>query len=539
MFQARPTNTLTKVPASRGAELPCDDSSKARAGGAWVLVSVLLGTFTVSLNNSALNLAVAELMATFDASASQVNWVITLFMISMAMTMPLTGYLADRFGRRVIYLLGLIGFIAGSGLGAMADSLDSIIIARGVQGMAAGLMMPLSLALIFAAYPPEQRGRVSGIWGFAVMIAPAIGPSVGGLLLEVSHWRALFVMNLPFALLGLVVGWRCLHREAPNRARRFDLPGFVLITLGMGAVLFSLSRIDSLAELLTPSALVPLGLGLAALAGFVVVERGMEFKAGRMQERNADPTAAQGAPAPLLSLSLFGHRAFRLSVVLACLQSIILFGCVLLVPLWMHQVLGASPLTTGLVFLATALMASLSSPIAGRMIDRYPPQWCLLAGLVLTAVSLAGLALMSSATPAWVVGLWMGTRGIGLACGYLPSTTVGMRALPDRDMAQASAMNNMARRLIASLGLVALSLYYDTRVSGVTAAGVSAAEASAKALHETFIALAAIALLCLPLAWALGREIGHSSGRQTRQSPGRQENQASAQPASSRDGTSS
>lgn len=146
MFQARPTNTLAKAPTSRGAELSCDDSSKARAGGAWVLVSVLLGTFTVSLNNSALNLAVAELMATFDASASQVNWVITLFMISMAMTMPLTGYLADRFGRRVIYLLGLIGFIAGSGLGAMADSLHSIIIARGVQGMAAGLMMPLSLA---------------------------------------------------------------------------------------------------------------------------------------------------------------------------------------------------------------------------------------------------------------------------------------------------------------------------------------------------------------------------------------------------------
>lgn len=459
----------------------------ASAQGGKVLTSVLLGTFTVSLNNSALNLAVAELMATFEASATQVSWVVTLFMIAMGMTMPLTGYLADRFGRKRVYLLGLWGFLAGSAIGAMAQGLTGILLARGLQGVAAGLMIPLSLSLIFSAYPDDQRGRASGIWGFAVMIAPAIGPSVGGLLLEVSHWRALFLMNMPFALLGLVCGYRYLSAEPANHRRRFDLPGFALITLGMGAVLFSLSRMETLTDLGRAQVLMPLAVGLLALALFVRL--------------------ARRAEAPLLDLSLFAHCGYRLSVVLACLQSIILFGCVLLVPLWMQQALGFGPLTTGLMFLATALAAAACSPLAGRLIDRYPPQWCIGAGLLVTLVSLAGLATLTEATPVWVIGAWMGLRGLGLGGAYLPATTVGMKDLPERSVAQASAMNNMARRLISSLGIVVLSLYYDLAVNAALQQGMPYPQASATALHHAFLALAAIAACGLPLAWRLGHAL--------------------------------
>ncbi|PMR67575.1 DHA2 family efflux MFS transporter permease subunit [Halomonas heilongjiangensis] len=459
----------------------------ASAHGGKVLISVLLGTFTVSLNNSALNLAVAELMATFQASATDVSWVVTLFMITMGMTMPLTGYLADRFGRKRIYLLGLWGFLASSALGAMAQELAGIILARGLQGIAAGLMIPLSLSLIFSAYPSDQRGRASGIWGFAVMIAPAIGPSIGGLLLEVSHWRALFLMNMPFALLGLLCGYRYLSAAPSNHQRQFDLPGFVLITLGMGTVLFSLSRVATLTDLLRLQAVLPFTAGILALFLFVRVER--------------------RARMPLLDLSLFSHQGYRLSVILACLQSIILFGCILLVPLWMQNALGFGPLTTGLVFLATALAAASCSPIAGRLIDRYPPQWCIGVGLMITMVSLSGLGTLAEATPVWMIGVWMGLRGIGLGCAYLPSTTVGMKDLPEQSVAQASAMNNMSRRLMSSLGIVALSLYYDLAVQAALHRGMPYTEASASALHHAFLALAAIAVLCLPLAWRLGRAV--------------------------------
>ncbi|MEC9483071.1 MAG: DHA2 family efflux MFS transporter permease subunit [Halomonas sp.] len=469
------------------------------AYGRKVLLSVLLGTFTVSLNNSALSLAVAELMVTFDASATAASWVVTLFMITMGMIMPLTGYLADRFTRRRVYLLGLWGFLVGSLLGATAQTLAGIILARGLQGMAAGLMIPLSLSLIFSAYPKSQRGHASGIWGFAVMVAPAIGPSVGGLLLEFSHWRALFLMNLPFALLGLCCAYRYLSPEPPNRQRHFDLPGFALITLGMGAVLLSLGQVKSLTDLLSYQLLLPFSIGLVALAFFIRTERRV--------------------PEPLLDLSLFAHRGYRTSVILACLQSVILFGCILLVPLWMQTALGFSPLVTGLVFLATALTASSCSPLAGRLIDRYPPQWCIGTGLVITMFSLLGLGQLTAATPVWVIGLWMGLRGIGLGCAYLPATTVGMRDLPEQSVAQASAMNNMSRRLISSLGLVGLSIHYDVTVSTAIDQGVSYADASAQALHHAFLALAALAALCLPLAWGLGKAVRPSSQTQQPHTP--------------------
>lgn len=457
----------------------------ATSNGKKVLISVLLGTFTVSLNNSALNLAVAELMVTFNASATQVSWVVTIFMIAMAMTMPLTGYLAGRWGRKTVYLLGLCGFLAGSGLGALAQHLNGIIVARGVQGIAAGLMIPLSLSLIFSAYPHEQRGRASGVWGFAVMMAPAIGPTVGGLLLEISHWRALFLMNMPFAIVGLICGYRYLSADSRPPQRRFDLAGFCLITLGSGGVLLSLNGVETLSDLLRPATLLPLLLSAIALTLFIRVER-----------QQAEP---------LLDLSLFNHHRFRYSVLLASLQSIILFGCILLIPLWMQNTLGFSPLTTGLVFLATALAAAACSPIAGRWIDRAPPQWCIGLGLIATVISLIGLGTLSAATPVWIIAAWMGLRGMGLGFAYLPATTVGMKDLPEQQVAQASAMNNMARRLVSSLGVVALSVYYDMSVRASLELGIAYSEASASALHVAFFVLAGIALACLPLAWVLGR----------------------------------
>ncbi|WP_144979860.1 MDR family MFS transporter [Halomonas sp. C22] len=463
------------------------------SNGRRVLVSVLLGTFTVSLNNSALNLAVAELMTSFQASASHVSLVVTMFMIAMGMTMPLTGYLAGRFGRKPIYLLGLWGFLAGSTLGAIAQSLDGIIVARGLQGMAAGLMIPLSLSLIFSAYPSERRGQASGIWGLAVMLAPAIGPTVGGLLLEVSHWRALFLMNMPFALLGLLCGYRYLPSEPHPSKRPFDLTGFALITLGMGAILFVLSRIETLTDLLHLQTVALIMLGLAALLLFVRVERRHDT--------------------PLLDLSLLSHRRFRLSVMLACLQSIILFGCILLVPLWMQNTLGFGPLTTGLVFLATALVAAICSPMAGRLIDRYSPRWCIGVGLIATLVSLIGLGTLTAATPVWMIAAWMALRGVGMGCAYLPSSTVGMKDLPEQSVTQASAMNNMSRRLASSLGIVALSIYYDVSVHAALQQGVPYSDASATALHMAFLALAGIALVCLPLAWQLGRSVEESDNR--------------------------
>lgn len=466
------------------------------ATGRKVLVTVLLGTFTVSLNNSALNLAIPELMRIFDASAVRVSWVMTLFLICMGMTMPVTGFLADRFGAKRIYLLGVWLFLAGSLAGAASETLLTVILARGMQGSAGGLMIPLSLSLIFRAFPAHRRGRVTGIWGVAVMIAPAIGPSVGGLLLEVSRWQALFLMNLPFAVLALACGHRYLSDATPDATRRFDLPGFGLVTLGVGSVLFALGTASTLEALLTPLRLFPLGLGTLMLVVFVRVELRVTH--------------------PLLDLRIFAVRNYTLSVLIACAQAIGTFGCLLLIPLWMLHVQGHDALTTGMVFLPSALAAAGAVAWAGRLIDRRSPRWVIAGGLLMTVASLAGLAGLDAAAPLWAIVMLMVLRGIGLGFSYLPVTTVGLNALADDRVAQASAMNNVSRRVTSSLGVVALSLYYELRTSQQHLQGVSMTHASMTALGEAFLVLALLILAVTPLALSL-----HASSREAASSRGR------------------
>lgn len=447
------------------------------------LISVLLGTFTVSLNNSALNLAIPELMRTFDAGAATVGWVMTLFLVAMGMTMPLTGFLAARFGARRLYLLGLWLFLLASLLGALSTELTGVLAARGLQGVAAGLMIPLSLPLIFTAWPAERRGRVTGLWGFAVMIAPAIGPSVGGLLLEVSSWHALFLMNLPVALLALASGHRYLEESARDRQRRFDLPGFVLVTLGVGGVLIALGATASPADLLTFRSWAPLAAGLLLLIAFV-----------RFEQRTRHP---------LLELRLFAVRSYRASVLIACVQAVATFGCLLLIPLWMQRVQGYDALTTGLMFLPTALVAAVCSPWAGRLVDTRSARNTVACGLLVTAAALVGLAMLGREAPLWLIGVLMAVRGIGLGFGYLPATTVGLNALDDDRIAQASAMNNLGRRLASALGVAALALHHDLRTSHFVAQGATVEMAAQAVLGEAFLVLATVVLVTTPLALSL------------------------------------
>ncbi|WP_111412355.1 DHA2 family efflux MFS transporter permease subunit [Billgrantia lactosivorans] len=447
------------------------------------LITVLLGTFTVSLNNSALNLAIPELMRVFDAGAARVGWVMSLFLLAMGMTMPLTGFLAARFGTRRLYLLGLWLFLLSSLLGALAAGLAGVLLARGLQGVAAGLMMPLSLPLIFAAWPAERRGRVTGLWGFAAMVAPAIGPGVGGLLLEVSSWPALFVMNLPVAILALASGHGYLTERPLDRKRPFDLAGFVLVTLGVGGVLIALGAVASPLDLLAYRSWAPLAVGMLLLVVFVHVERGRRY--------------------PLLELRLFSVRVFRASVLIACAQAVATFGCLLLIPLWMQQVMGYDALTTGMMFLPAALMAAACSPWAGRLVDRGSARRIVVLGLLVTAAALLGLAALGHDAPLWLIGVLMAARGVGLGFGYLPATTVGLNALHDDRIAQASAMNNLGRRLASALGVAALALHHDLRTSHLIAQGASGEAAALAAASEAFVALAVLVLLATPLALSL------------------------------------
>lgn len=456
-------------------------SKPARPG--LVFATVLLGTVAVSLNNTALNPAIPEFMAAFDIGAVAASWIITGFMISMGMTMPLTGFLSQKFGKRNLYLAGLALFIGGSCGGALAPSMPWVIAARVVQGVAGGLMIPLSLALIFEVYPKGQRGKITGLWGMAVMLAPAVGPVVGGLLLQFFNWHALFVMNIPAGVIAAVLGIACLPAPAERAPQKFDWQGFVLVTLGVGTLLLTLSRLTDKAALTDPLNMSLIFVALSCLALFVRVELGKDH--------------------PLLNLRIFAIASYSLSVAVVVAQSVGMFGCLVLLPLLMQTVLGYGALWTGLVLFATAVCASAFARIGGTLLDAQGPRGVVTAGLVLTAVPTLTFGFINESSPLWLIFALMMARGAGLGLSYIPVTTAGLNGIPEQLITQGSAMNNILRRVTASVAIVLVSIYFEVRRAQLVADGLAPVTGSMNAINDIFVVIGLLILLTLPLALLL------------------------------------
>ncbi len=452
----------------------------AKVPRALVVVNVLLGTLTVSLSNSSLNPALPAFIEAFAIGPVLATWIVAAFMLSMGMSMPLTSFLAQRLGRKRLYLGGVLLFVLGSLLGAQAGSITWVIVARVVQGVASGLMIPLSLAIIFSVYAKHERGRVTGLWGAAVMLAPALGPLCGSLLLEWFSWRALFLMNVPIGLLALVMGMGVLPDSAAGERKAFDWPGYLLIAAGLAALMIGIGRLRHADALLDPINLALLLGGLACLVAFVQVEL-----------RRAEP---------LLNLRIFALRGYRLSVIIAVVQSVGMFECLVLLPLLVQMVMGYSPLWTGFALLCTALFASLFGQLGGRLLDRHGARGVVAWGLSLTGLATLALGRLDGESSIVTVCLLMMVRGAGLGLSYLPVTTAGLNALPEPMVTQGAAMSNISRRLMASLAIVLASLWLELRAGAVPEWGNSAA-ATLVGIDEVFAATGLLILLALPCAW--------------------------------------
>ncbi|ERN51709.1 MDR family MFS transporter [Alkalihalophilus marmarensis] len=455
-----------------------------RISSKWmVVIAVLLGSFTMILNNSMLNPAVPKLMEVFESDAVSTGWVITIFMVTMGMTVPVTGYLGDRFGKKKLYLIGLLIFVIGSILGSFSWNLSSLIVFRGLQGVGGGIMMPLSMALIFEAFPRNERGMATGVWGIAAMMAPTIGPTVGGVLLETSGWQYLFWCNVPIGLLGLWFALKYLPVTSPNKEVRFDLYGFITVTAGVGAILLALGRMSELAHLLMPLNIVLAITGIMLLILFVQIET-------RVKQ-------------PLLDLSLFKIPAYTFSVIIAGTTSIGLFAGIFLIPLLIQQVYGLSAIMTGLIFLPSALLTGLFMTVGGRVLDQKGARGVVTTGLIVMTIGTFALGFLSLETSLLFIFIMMAIRGIGSGLSTMPATTIGMNAIPDRLISRGSAMNNVMRQMSSALGIVFISIYYEVRRGHLMGATVSLEEASLQAINEGFIVVGLITAITIPAAYYL------------------------------------
>jgi EmrB/QacA subfamily drug resistance transporter len=341
-------------------------------------------------------------------------------------------------------------------------------------------MIPLSLAIIFSVYAKGERGRVTGLWGAAVMLAPALGPLCGSLMLEWFSWRSLFLMNVPIGLLALILGVGVLPASEASERKPFDLAGYLLIAAGIGLLMIAVGRLRH-AEALTD----PLNLGML-LAAILCLVAFVRLELNRTS--------------PLLNLRIFALRGYRLSVIIAVVQSVGMFECLVLLPLLVQVVMGYSAIWTGLSLLCTAMFASLFGHLGGKWLDRHGPRGVVLWGLLLTGGATLGLGMLGAGASIGVVFFLMMVRGAGLGLSYIPITTAGLDALPEPMVTQGAAMNNISRRLVSSLAIVVASLWLELRLTAETGGGV-VSMASSGAISEVFMATGILILLALPCAW--------------------------------------
>ncbi|WP_028596446.1 MFS transporter [Paenibacillus assamensis] len=452
-----------------------------------VLFSIFTGAFALVLTNSAFNILLPKFVSMYGISTSLGGWIIALYMLAMTITMPLTSLIVDRLGRKRTYLLGIGLYGTFSIIGGLFYSfVEIVMVVRFVHGVAAGLMIPLSLVLLFDSYGKEARGRVTGTWGMLLMIAPAIGPTLGGIILEVGELRHLFWINVPFALFSIIMCAAQIKPYEPARRKSIHLEGIILLVTSIA--LLSLG-IQLLSNPTVPMWIVYIWFGLGAVALIRFIQ-----KENKREE-------------PIIRYKLLrGNPIFRTVVIISVIQDTVMFGAIFVLPLLFLEVYGLSPSVIGAMFIPTAICTSLFVWIGGKWMDSGKSLNFILVGVGFIVISMMAFAFLPPSISIIVIVLFMALRGIGMGLSDMTVTTIGLNSLPEEDMHEGSALSSTIERLLSSFAVMLLAVYYDVRWQMLVQTGESVEYAKWLALKEECIVLGSLLLLTLPLILFINRK---------------------------------
>jgi DHA2 family lincomycin resistance protein-like MFS transporter len=454
-----------------------DDTTQRDSRVLWLL---LVATFVVILNETIMSVAITDIMRDFHVDARAGQWLTTAFMLTLAVVIPITGILLQRFSTRAMFIAAMTLFSAGTLIAATAPVFGVLLAARVVQASGTAIMMPLLMTTIMTVVAPGRRGRTMGNVSIVISVAPAIGPTIAGVILSGLAWRWIFWFVLPIAVAMLLVGaWRVRNVSTPAQVP-IDVLSVVLSVFGFGGVVYGLSRIGA-TDQGTPGGAMPMVVafvvGGAALIAFVLRQ-----------------LALQRNDRALLDLRTFGSSTFSVSIVLMAVSMAALLGTVILLPIYLQQVLGLDPLFIGLLLLPGGLIMGLLAPVAGRLYDRFGAARLLVPGSILMSAALWMLSFVGAHTSPWYLLASHLVLSVGLAFLFTPLFTAGLGAVPERFYSHGSAIIGTVQQVAGAAGTALFVAVMSVRSAALSDAGSSTRDATASGIALAFLVGAIISL---------------------------------------------
>jgi EmrB/QacA subfamily drug resistance transporter len=446
----------------------------------WTLAAVSFGLFMIMLDNTVVNVALPSIQEDLGADLSQLQWIVTGYALTFAALMLIGGKLADAYGRRLIFVIGIVIFTLASLWCGLSDTSEMLIVARIVQGAGAALMNPATLSIIAATFPPKQRGAAIGIWAGVSALALAIGPLVGGLLTEHLSWHWIFFVNVPVGVVAIAASFLLITESKDETHESLDLPGLGTSALGLFALTYGLIEANSYGW--TSARIVgSFAVAVISLVSFVIIERRRRF--------------------PMLDLTLFRSGTYTGANVSMLLVALSMFGVFFFVSLYMQNVLGYSAVQAGAAFLPMTVLIILIAPIAGKASDRFGSRWLMTIGMVLLGVQLLYFSQLSTTSDFWnlLPGFILG--GFGMAMAMTPTAAAATRAVPVHKSGVGSAVLNAMRQVGGSVGIALMGAIVADQASGRP--GV---EGFMAGFERALIVAAVIAFLGSIVAFALVRQ---------------------------------
>ena len=409
-----------------------------------VLIVVMIGMIMAMLDSSIVNVSIPTIMADFGANVTDIEWVVTAYMLAFAVLMPLTAWFRDRIGHKILYSFALIVFTVGSLLCGLAWNIPSLIAARVVQALGGGAMNPTGMAMIAEAFGPRERGKAMGFFGIAIVVGPAFGPTLGGFLTQVFGWRSVFLVNLPIGMIGLLMALEMLINDRPQGEshRPFDTWGFIFLTLFLISFLLGISKGEQ-EGWTSRYIMICAALAVFGFSSFLITE-------SLVRDR-------------IMDLALFKHPVFSVAMLISAIRSVALFGGIFLLPLFLQQLKGMTAAQSGLLLMPGSLIIAFVMPIVGWLSDRSSPRFLTFTGLLITAYSMYLYKDISIYMSYWDILYPTIIRGVGMCMLMAPIMMLALNSVPRHKAGVASSMMSIIQQVGGAIGIAVLSTVLANR----------------------------------------------------------------------------